>query len=142
MRFDLGSQASRVDVAGEQRIIHSVCALAQLLAWRRLRHFKRNPAIGPNMPDEPANRLFRSNVWGMVLSGMHDGDTRLPTHEPVDHVFANRSNACIPQCLLHYRCDDRHRLGTTDHRILEFIRVHSHDTQRKCACGGAKIPEF
>src|SRR5438128_826219 len=103
-----------------------------------MRYLERNSAVRPNLSNDAPDRLLRSNIWWMIVTAMHDGNSWLATQESVKNFFSGGGHSSHAQCFVHNRRNDRHRLSAADQRIAKSIGVHSHKVgaiYNNCTCG-------
>jgi len=127
VRFHVGREASRAEIAGKKPVTSALRAAREFLARHILSDLERKSAIQPQLANRAPDGLFHSDTRRMIVSSMHNRDSGMPTHEQLHHALAVRRHPGRSQSFFNDRGNDGDRLRPADQRIFELTRVHFHD---------------
>ena len=94
VRFHVGREASRAEIAGKQPVMHALRAVREFLARHSLAILKRKRVASTTSDESVAAMVsFIPRFGRMILSAVHNRNSGMPAHEQFQHLLAAGSNS-------------------------------------------------
>src|SRR5262245_41313114 len=106
MSLHMGRKTSRAEIARKKSVTSTLRAARECFARHILCDLERERSIQPQLTNGAPDGLFHSDTRRMVVSSVHNRNSRMSTHEQFHDALAVRRNSGSSQSFFNDRRDD------------------------------------